>query len=207
MPDQLRLVALGAGLGRHPLDLAARLLDPLAQLRDLARHRLAPRPEHALLGRQRLGDRRRRLGDRRHRRGEAILPRALGLEPGLADDQAAELDLDQRERGPGIGRVEPDEHGTGLDMVAVADMDGGDHAAGGVLDPAQIMLQHDPAPGDHGARQGRRRGPDADGPEQDHQRRDPGQGHAADRAPGIGERPPGRRGGRRGQGERHRRDL
>ena len=131
-------------------DLGGDLVDPAAQLGDLAGQRVAAGGEKRILPAQQIGEFD-VLGGRLHQRGgkaHAFGAIALGLQPGAANPQ---FEQPRGGDGPVTGQLagfQPQDHITGGNTRTLFDMDRGDHPTFGMLDGLAVARHLDPARGD-----------------------------------------------------------
>src|SRR5215207_4262326 len=157
--------------------------DALAQLRLLAGAGAPAKLEQVLLAGERAGD----VGvgaapEELAREDDLVDVVALGLETGEPRLQLVQALHHDGEVCLSDSLVEPHDDVAGLDLVAVADPQLADDAAGRVLDLLDVRIDHDEARCDHGARKlGRRRKPADAAGEQGHDG-DPADEMAPDRA-------------------------
>src|SRR5215208_6318904 len=177
LPDQLGLALLRRHLTGEALDLLLELRDPLPELCLLAGSRRAaeleqvPLPGHAPGG---VGIA--RASEELRGKADAVDVVALGLEPSEAGLELVEALHHDREVRLRNRLVEPDHDVASLDLIAVADPELADDAAGRMLDLLDVRVDDEAAGRDHGSRQlGRRRKPADPAGEKRHDRNAPEQ--------------------------------
>jgi hypothetical protein len=155
-------------LGVEPVDLLLELVDALVQLL-LAplEHRPADR-EEPLLSQHDLSNvgavaARQQLGWEPH----SAVTVALGPEPCPLGFEIVQHGFNDGELRPGLGFVEADQQGAGLDLVAILHPDLGNDTPVTMLHPLGIALHHDHARGYDGTMNGRHRRPAANAAEHD----------------------------------------